>query len=49
VHIASDVAVEEGTFTGTHHGTLHSPAGRSGLYPRAPLPRRQARFIQPAV
>jgi len=27
VHIAGDVAVEEGTFTGTHHGTLHSPAG----------------------
>jgi len=27
VHIAGDIAVEEGTFTGTHHGTLHSPAG----------------------
>ena len=27
VHIADDIAVEEGTFTGTHHGTLHSPAG----------------------
>jgi len=27
VHIADDVAVEEGTFTGTHHGILHSPAG----------------------
>jgi ketosteroid isomerase-like protein len=27
VHIAGDVAVEEGTFAGTHHGTLHSPAG----------------------
>jgi ketosteroid isomerase-like protein len=26
-HIAGDVAVEEGTFTGTHRGTLHSPAG----------------------
>lgn len=24
---AGDVAVEEGTFTGTHQGTLHSPAG----------------------
>jgi ketosteroid isomerase-like protein len=27
LHIAGDVAVEEGTFTGTHRGTLHSPAG----------------------
>ena len=27
VHISGDVAVEEGTFTGTHHGVLHSPAG----------------------
>ena len=27
VHIAGDVVVEEGTFTGTHHGILHSPAG----------------------
>jgi ketosteroid isomerase-like protein len=27
VHIAGDVITEEGTFTGTHHGTLHSPAG----------------------
>jgi ketosteroid isomerase-like protein len=27
VHIAGDIAVEEGTFTGTHHGILHSPAG----------------------
>jgi len=27
VHIAGDIAAEEGTFTGTHHGTLHSPAG----------------------
>ena len=27
VHIAGDIAVEEGTFTGTHHGTLRSPAG----------------------
>jgi ketosteroid isomerase-like protein len=27
VHITGDVAVEEGTFTGTHHGILHSPAG----------------------
>ena len=26
-HIAGDVAVEEGTFTGTHQGVLHSPAG----------------------
>jgi predicted ester cyclase len=27
VHIAGDLAVEEGTFTGTHDGVLHSPAG----------------------
>lgn len=27
MHIDGDVAVEEGTFTGTHHGTLHNPAG----------------------
>jgi len=27
VHITADVAVEEGTFTGTHHGVLHGPAG----------------------
>ena len=27
LHISGDVAVEEGTFTGTHHGILHSPAG----------------------
>jgi len=27
VHITGDVAVEEGTFTGTHDGVLHSPAG----------------------
>lgn len=27
VHITGDVAVEEGTFTGTHNGVLHSPAG----------------------
>jgi hypothetical protein len=27
VHFAGDIAVEEGTFTGTHHGTWHSPAG----------------------
>jgi ketosteroid isomerase-like protein len=26
-HIAGDVVTEEGTFTGTHHGTLRSPAG----------------------
>jgi steroid delta-isomerase-like uncharacterized protein len=26
VRIAGDIVVEEGTFTGTHHGTLHSPA-----------------------
>jgi ketosteroid isomerase-like protein len=27
LHIADDVAVEEGTFTGTHNGILHTPAG----------------------
>ena len=27
LHIISDTAVEEGTFTGTHNGVLHSPAG----------------------
>jgi steroid delta-isomerase-like uncharacterized protein len=27
VHFVDDVAVEEGTFTGTHRGVLHGPAG----------------------
>ena len=27
LHIADDVAVEEGTFIGTHDGTLHTPTG----------------------
>jgi ketosteroid isomerase-like protein len=27
LHIDGEVAVEEGTFTGTHNGVLHSPAG----------------------
>jgi steroid delta-isomerase-like uncharacterized protein len=27
LHILDDVAVEEGTFTGTHHGILHSRTG----------------------
>jgi ketosteroid isomerase-like protein len=27
VHIVDDVAVEEGTFNGTHDGTLQTPAG----------------------
>ncbi|MGE5274074.1 MAG: ester cyclase [Verrucomicrobiota bacterium] len=27
LHIVDDVAVEEGRFTGTHDGTLHTPAG----------------------
>jgi len=27
VHALDDVVVEEGTFTGTHQGVLHSPAG----------------------
>ena len=27
VHFIDDVAVEEGTFTGTHNGVLHGPTG----------------------
>jgi predicted ester cyclase len=27
LHITGDIAVEEGTFTGTHNGVLRSPAG----------------------
>jgi steroid delta-isomerase-like uncharacterized protein len=27
LHMAGDVAVEEGTFTGTHDGVLHTPTG----------------------
>jgi hypothetical protein len=27
VHFIDDVAVEEGTFSGTHNGVLHNPAG----------------------
>ncbi len=27
LHIAGDVAVEDGTFTGTHNGILRTPAG----------------------
>jgi ketosteroid isomerase-like protein len=27
VHLIDDVAVEEGTFTGTHDGVLHTPTG----------------------
>jgi steroid delta-isomerase-like uncharacterized protein len=27
LHIIDDIAVEEGTFTGTHRGILHSPTG----------------------
>jgi ketosteroid isomerase-like protein len=27
LHITGDVAVEEGAFTGTHDGVLHTPAG----------------------
>ena len=27
VHYVDDVAIEEGTFTGTHEGVLHTPAG----------------------
>ena len=58
LHIIDDVAVEEGTFTGTHDGVLHSPdrrhpadrpPGQVGLHPGAPLPRRQARLVQPDV
>jgi predicted ester cyclase len=27
LHVTGDIAVEEGTFTGTHNGVLRSPAG----------------------
>ena len=27
LHVSGDVAAEVGTFTGTHHGVLHTPAG----------------------
>jgi steroid delta-isomerase-like uncharacterized protein len=27
VHVIDDIAVEEGTFTGTHNGVLHGPMG----------------------
>ena len=27
IHILDDIAVEEGTFTGTHHGVLRTPTG----------------------
>jgi steroid delta-isomerase-like uncharacterized protein len=27
VHVIDDLAVEEGTFSGTHNGTLHTPTG----------------------
>jgi steroid delta-isomerase-like uncharacterized protein len=27
LHIIDDVAVEDGIFTGTHHGVLHTPTG----------------------
>jgi steroid delta-isomerase-like uncharacterized protein len=27
VHFVDDIAVEEGTFTGTHEGVLHAPTG----------------------
>ena len=27
VHFIDDIAVEEGTFSGTHNGVLHTPAG----------------------
>ena len=57
-HIAGDVAVEEGTFTGTQNGILHNPqgdvppTGRSvavGVHPGASLSRWQARLVQPDV
>jgi len=37
LHIIEDVAVEEGTFTGTHDGILHSPTG--GIPPTGRLVR----------
>ena len=27
IHFTDDIAVEEGTFTGTHNGVLHTPTG----------------------
>src|SRR5262249_35066684 len=27
LHVVGDVAIEEGTFTGTHDGVLHTPTG----------------------
>jgi ketosteroid isomerase-like protein len=58
LHITGDVAIEEGTFTGTHDGVLGSPAGDipptgrpvlRRLRPGAPLPRGQACLLQPDV
>jgi hypothetical protein len=39
VHIVDDIAVEEGTFTGTHDGVLHSPTGD---FPRRAAPSGSA-------
>jgi ketosteroid isomerase-like protein len=27
IHVLDDIAIEEGTFTGTHNGVLHAPTG----------------------
>jgi hypothetical protein len=55
LHIIGDVAVEEGTFTGTHNGVLKGPMGeaptdrsphQNRLYPGAPFSGRQACLVQ---
>ena len=58
LHIIDDVAVEEGTFTGTHDGVLHTltgdipPTGRPVSLDYIQVlqhPRRQAHLLQPDV
>ena len=39
VHFIDDVAVEEGTFSGTHNGVLHTPTGEIPPTGRAVPPR----------
>lgn len=57
-HFIGDVAIEEGTFTGTQNGTLHSPAGDIPPTGRSVavdyvhvlrFPRRQARLVRLGV
>ena len=58
LHINGDVAVEEGTFTGTQDGDPPQPGRRyaadrarrqPGLHPGAPLPRWRPCLLQPGV